>query len=224
MVPGAAPPSAPSRAPWRRSMTAFPADTTAMHIAILTFDGYNELDSFVAAGILNRMRSRGWHAFITCPTDEVTSMNGVTVRRQRDLEADPLLQGDEIDHDLGHVGEPIARDEQYRCPAHLVEHAVQDRSVQRSHDQDVRGENIRALFLGSMERYQAGRTWDIHHVVVDGDLVALHCTMHALTNVGKEYHGSYHMLFRIEGDRIAEGWEFLDTAYVFECLRPDDES
>ena len=94
----------------------------------------------------------------------------------------------------------------------------------RGFDQDVRGENIRALFLGSMERYQAGRTWDIHHVVVDGDLVALHCTMHALTNVGKEYHGSYHMLFRIEHDRIAEAWEFLDTAYVFECLQPEDEA
>jgi hypothetical protein len=31
------------------------------------------------------------------------------------------------------------------------------------------------------------------------------------------------MLFRVEGDRIAEGWEFLDTAYVFECLAPPEE-
>ena len=36
--------------------------------------------------------------------------------------------------------------------------------------------------------------------------------------MGKEYHGSYHMLFRVEDGRIAEAWEFLDTAYVFECL------
>ena len=31
-----------------------------MQIAILTFDGFNELDSFIAAGILNRMRGQGW--------------------------------------------------------------------------------------------------------------------------------------------------------------------
>lgn len=54
-----------------------------MQIAVLTFDGFNELDSFVAAGILNRVKAKGWAAHITCPTPEVTSMNGVTIRRQR---------------------------------------------------------------------------------------------------------------------------------------------
>lgn len=68
-----------------------------MQIAVLTFDGFNELDSFIAAGILNRMKSRGWAAHITCPTEQVTSMNGVTVARQRPLafarEADAVLIG-----------------------------------------------------------------------------------------------------------------------------------
>ncbi|MET3710533.1 transcriptional regulator GlxA family with amidase domain [Sphingomonas trueperi] len=68
-----------------------------MQIAVLTFDGFNELDSFVAATILNRMRSQGWAAHITCPTEEVTSLNGVTVRRQRPLsfaaEADAVILG-----------------------------------------------------------------------------------------------------------------------------------
>jgi transcriptional regulator GlxA family with amidase domain len=68
-----------------------------VQIAVLTFDGFNELDSFVAAGILNRMKAKGWAAHITCPTPEVTSMNGVTVRRQRPLEfaaeADAVLIG-----------------------------------------------------------------------------------------------------------------------------------
>lgn len=71
-----------------------------MQIAILTFDGYNELDSFVAAAILNRMRSRGWAAWITSPSEEVTSMNGLTVRAQRPLafarEADAVLIGSGI--------------------------------------------------------------------------------------------------------------------------------
>lgn len=57
-----------------------------MQIAVLTFDGFNELDSFIASTILNRLRPLGWNAWITSPTEEVTSMNGVTIRRQRPLE------------------------------------------------------------------------------------------------------------------------------------------
>ena len=68
-----------------------------MQIAVLTFDGFNELDSFVAAGILNRMRPKGWKAYITCPTETVTSMNGVTVEAEKPLsfatEADAVLIG-----------------------------------------------------------------------------------------------------------------------------------
>lgn len=68
-----------------------------MQIAVLTFDGYNELDSFVVAAILNRMRPQGWKAFITCPSDTVTSMNGVTVHAEKPLEfaatADAVIIG-----------------------------------------------------------------------------------------------------------------------------------
>ncbi len=71
-----------------------------MQIAILTFDGFNELDSFIAAGILNRMKGRGWSVQIACPTPEVTSMNGVTIQRQQPLEfaaeADAVLIGSGI--------------------------------------------------------------------------------------------------------------------------------
>lgn len=68
-----------------------------MQIAVLTFDGFNELGSFVAAAILNRMKDHGWAAHITSPTEQVTSMNGITVLRQRPLEfaadADAVLIG-----------------------------------------------------------------------------------------------------------------------------------
>jgi len=71
-----------------------------MQIAVLTFDGFNELDSFVAAAILNRMKPKGWKAHITCPSEQVTSMNGVTVMRQKPLEfaaeADAVLIGSGI--------------------------------------------------------------------------------------------------------------------------------
>tara|TARA_R110001583_G_scaffold18667_8_gene74072 strand:+ start:5250 stop:5846 length:597 start_codon:yes stop_codon:yes gene_type:complete len=57
-----------------------------MNIAILTFDGFNELDSFIAAGIINRMKDFGWNVQITCPSASVTSMNGLTIQAQQALE------------------------------------------------------------------------------------------------------------------------------------------
>lgn len=71
-----------------------------MQIAVLTFDGFNELDSFVAAAILNRMKAKDWTAHITSPAPQVTSMNGVTIQRQKPLEfaseADAVLIGSGI--------------------------------------------------------------------------------------------------------------------------------
>lgn len=71
-----------------------------MNIAILTFEGFNELDSFIAAGILNRMKSAGWNIQITCPSEQVTSMNGVKISAQQSLEfassADVVLVGSGI--------------------------------------------------------------------------------------------------------------------------------
>ncbi|WP_337180315.1 DJ-1/PfpI family protein [Sphingopyxis granuli] len=68
-----------------------------MQIAVLTFDGFNELDSFIAAAILNRLRGQGWAAHITAPTARVTSMNGVAIDRQKPLEyaeeADAVIVG-----------------------------------------------------------------------------------------------------------------------------------
>jgi len=55
-------------------------------IAILTFDGFNELDSFVALGLLNRLKAQGFSAELCGPGHAVTSMNGVTVQLQRPLE------------------------------------------------------------------------------------------------------------------------------------------
>lgn len=71
-----------------------------MQIAILTFDGFNELDSLIAASILNRLKPKDWAAYITSPSPEVMSMNGVVIKRQRPLEfvadADAVLIGSGI--------------------------------------------------------------------------------------------------------------------------------
>jgi transcriptional regulator GlxA family with amidase domain len=53
-----------------------------MHIAILTFDGFNELDSLIAYGMLSRISLLGdsdWKVSIASPTTKVTSMNGLTI-------------------------------------------------------------------------------------------------------------------------------------------------
>jgi transcriptional regulator GlxA family with amidase domain len=53
-----------------------------MQIAILTFDGFNELDSLVALNILNRAKRPDWRISLCCPTPTVTSLNGVTLQAQ----------------------------------------------------------------------------------------------------------------------------------------------
>lgn len=71
-----------------------------MHIAIVTFDGFNELDSLVSASILNRLQDRGWKAEICAPEDCITSMHGLKIQTDRPLnyanEADVVLFGSGI--------------------------------------------------------------------------------------------------------------------------------
>lgn len=71
-----------------------------MHIAILTFEGFNELDSLIALGILNRVRQPGWRVSIASPAAKVRSMNGVVMEAQASLadasEADAVLVGSGI--------------------------------------------------------------------------------------------------------------------------------
>jgi transcriptional regulator GlxA family with amidase domain len=71
-----------------------------MHIAILTFDGFNELDSLIAYGMLSRISLRGdadWRVSIASPTERVTSMNGLTIDAHIGLkeanQADAVLIG-----------------------------------------------------------------------------------------------------------------------------------
>jgi transcriptional regulator GlxA family with amidase domain len=66
-----------------------------MQVAVLTFEGFNELDSFIAAAMINRVEKL--EALIVCPTERVASMNGVVVHSQAPLgfacEADAVIVG-----------------------------------------------------------------------------------------------------------------------------------
>lgn len=71
-----------------------------MHVAILTFDGFNELDSLIAYGMLSRISLLGdqdWRVSIASPTPRVTSMNGLTIDAHINLQqacaADAVLIG-----------------------------------------------------------------------------------------------------------------------------------
>jgi len=66
-------------------------------IAVVTLDGFNEIDSFVASYMLGRVDQAGWSVAIASPTPTVTSMNGLTVKAQMTLDelpaADAVIVG-----------------------------------------------------------------------------------------------------------------------------------
>ncbi|MBV8470391.1 MAG: DJ-1/PfpI family protein [Burkholderiaceae bacterium] len=68
-----------------------------MNIAILIFEGFNELDSLIALGILNRIKKPGWRVSIASPSTHIRSMNGVMLEAQATLEeasaADAVIIG-----------------------------------------------------------------------------------------------------------------------------------
>ena len=68
-----------------------------MHIAILTFEGFKELDSLIAYGILNRVKQPGWRVSIASPATRVRSWNGLEMEAQASLreacDADAVIVG-----------------------------------------------------------------------------------------------------------------------------------
>ena len=60
---------------------------TMTTIAIVTLEDFNEIDTFLAFNILNRVNRPEWDVHIAAPTHQVISMNGVTVTATMDLES-----------------------------------------------------------------------------------------------------------------------------------------
>ena len=63
-------------------------------IAVVTLDGFNEIDSFVASYMLGRVNRPGWSVSIACPSPQVTSMNGLTINAQMSLDELPTAEAD----------------------------------------------------------------------------------------------------------------------------------
>ena len=63
------------------------ACNSSLPIAVLIFDGFNELDSLIVLGVLNRIKRADWRITLCCPTPTVSSVIGVTVHAQSTLGA-----------------------------------------------------------------------------------------------------------------------------------------
>ena len=68
-----------------------------MHIAILTFDAFNEIDSLLAFHLLNRVKRPDWRVSIAAPSAAVQSMNGLMIHAQGSISvansADAVIVG-----------------------------------------------------------------------------------------------------------------------------------
>jgi predicted SnoaL-like aldol condensation-catalyzing enzyme len=60
---------------------------------------------------------------------------------------------------------------------------------------------------------------EIRHLVAEDDLVSAHYRRTAQRVHGGDYDAEYNILFRFDGDRIAEVWEVADTAAAFSTSR-----
>jgi len=60
---------------------------------------------------------------------------------------------------------------------------------------------------------------EIRHLVAEDDLVSAHYRRTAQRTHGGDYDAEYNILFRFDGDRIAEVWEVADTAAALSTSR-----
>ena len=62
--------------------------------------------------------------------------------------------------------------------------------------------------------------FEYHPTLIAGDDIVMPFTLRAVTVNGQDYENDYLMRFWIEDGRIAEVWEYFDTATLFNLVRP----
>jgi ketosteroid isomerase-like protein len=80
----------------------------------------------------------------------------------------------------------------------------------------VGAQAIAALFTRAKHFEQMH--WETTHLLAEGDLVSIHTRMRGRMKNGKDYDNTHLWLFRFDGERVAEAWEYADTAYAFELM------
>ena len=75
------------------------------------------------------------------------------------------------------------------------------------------------LFDDIVKRFYAPETmsFEFHGLFASADKVHFHFTLTATTHNGALYTSGYQMLFRCEDGRIAEVWEYFDSASLLAC-------
>lgn len=91
-----------------RVASAVATGSPAMDVAVLTFDAFNELDSFVVAALLNRLDAEGVRAHIVAPSARVVSKHGIVVEAQQPLAF--AAQADAVVIGSGMKSEELSRD------------------------------------------------------------------------------------------------------------------
>ena len=82
-------------------------------------------------------------------------------------------------------------------------------------DRPLSGKKAVLELLGGADAFFSEMHWTIDQLVAEGEHVAVHAHMQGRTASGNDYLNYYHFLYRLNGGRIAEVWEHVDTAYAF---------
>jgi uncharacterized protein len=82
--------------------------------------------------------------------------------------------------------------------------------------QAVRRELLAPLFAQFADRY----TNNANRILADGDFVVVECRGQTTTKSGKPYNNAYCYIIRMEGGKMKELTEYLDTALVEAVLSP----
>jgi ketosteroid isomerase-like protein len=85
----------------------------------------------------------------------------------------------------------------------------------------VEGRDAVLSILGHADAFFARLHYTLDHVLEDGEMVSVHATARGATLQGRSYENEYLFLFRLRDGVIAEGWEFLDTAYAYSRNQPE---
>lgn len=77
------------------------------------------------------------------------------------------------------------------------------------------------LFDSIVKRFYQPTTmqFDFHGVLANDDKVHFHFTLTAITNTKKTYTSGYQMLFKVVDNKVAEVWEYFDSALLLECCQ-----
>jgi ketosteroid isomerase-like protein len=79
---------------------------------------------------------------------------------------------------------------------------------------------IVAMLTGALGYFEAGTiAYDVNHIAAGNGNVAVSCSRTSRMVNGQRYDNEYCLFFRLVDGRIAEMWEYVDTAHAGAQLR-----